>query len=161
MRFTLMGADKAARRRKGDIQLRASSAVYLTMTSALSSWKSRRESKMMSPWLIQTCTSATRIGQGFAYEPSIMRRTFFLIFPRMCASRFSPSKHWASRRPLPNILITCAYSWPSSRKTSSRLSSSFSFFPRLRFFPPWIAQTVRSFDGATRTGMLANLSLVL
>ena len=38
-----------------DAQLRASSAVYLTITSALSSWKSRRESRMMSPWLIQTC----------------------------------------------------------------------------------------------------------
>lgn len=38
----------------GDVRLRASSAVYLTMTSALSSWKSRREMRMMSPWLIQT-----------------------------------------------------------------------------------------------------------
>jgi hypothetical protein len=37
-----------------DVRFRASSAVYLTITSALSSWKSRRESRMMSPWLIQT-----------------------------------------------------------------------------------------------------------
>ena len=37
-----------------DVRLRASSAVYLTITSALSSWKSRRERRMMSPWLIQT-----------------------------------------------------------------------------------------------------------
>ena len=62
--------------------------------------------------------------------------TFLRIFPRIWASRFSPSKHTASRRPFPSILITCAYSWPSSRNTNSRLSSSFSFFPRLRFLPP-------------------------
>ena len=62
--------------------------------------------------------------------------TFLRIFPRIWASRFSPSKHIASRRPFPSILITCAYSWPSSRNTNSRLSSSFSFFPRLRFLPP-------------------------
>jgi hypothetical protein len=56
--------------------------------------------------------------------------------PRMCASRFSPSKHRASRRPLPSILSTWAYSWPSSLKVSSRFSLSFSFFPRRRFLPP-------------------------
>ena len=70
-------------------QLRASSAVYLTITSALLSWNSRRESRMMSPWLIQT---------------------FLRILPRICANRFSPSKHIASRRPFPNILTTWAYS---------------------------------------------------
>ena len=32
-----------------DLQLRASSAVYFTMTSALPSWNSRNDSKMMSP----------------------------------------------------------------------------------------------------------------
>ena len=37
-----------------DLRFRASSDVYLTMTSALSSWKSRSEIRMMSPWLIQT-----------------------------------------------------------------------------------------------------------
>jgi hypothetical protein len=31
------------------------------MTSALSSWKSRRESKMMSPWLIQTLISRSSV----------------------------------------------------------------------------------------------------
>ena len=36
--------------------------------------------------------------------------TFFRNFPRMCARRCTPSKHCASRRPLPNILMTCAYS---------------------------------------------------
>lgn len=44
---------------------------------------------MISPWLIQT---------------------FFRSFPRICASRLEPSKQRASRRPLPNILRTCAYS---------------------------------------------------
>ena len=62
--------------------------------------------------------------------------TFLRIFPLIWASRFSPSKHCASRRPFPSILVTCAYSWPSSRNTNSRLSSSFSFFPLLRFLPP-------------------------
>ena len=67
----------------------ASSAVYFKMTSPLASWKSRRLNKMMSPWLIQT---------------------FFRSLPRIWASRFYPSKHWASNRPLPSILVTCAYS---------------------------------------------------
>ena len=48
----------------------------------------------------------------------------------------TPSKQFASSRPLPNILITWAYSCPSSLKISSRLSLSFSFFPLLRFLPP-------------------------
>ena len=39
--------------------------------------------------------------------------------------------------PLPNILMTCAYSWPSSLKTNSRLRPSFSFLPRRRFLPPF------------------------
>jgi hypothetical protein len=69
----------------------------------------------MSPWLIQT---------------------FFLSLPRIWARRRAPSKHCASRRPLPSILTTCAYSWPSSLKTSSRFSLSFSFFPRRLFLPP-------------------------
>lgn len=38
----------------GDSRFLASSAVYLTMTSALSSWNSRSESSTMSPWLIHT-----------------------------------------------------------------------------------------------------------
>lgn len=36
------------------LRFRASSVVYFWITSALSSWKSRNEIKMMSPWLIQT-----------------------------------------------------------------------------------------------------------
>lgn len=36
--------------------------------------------------------------------------TFLRILPRMCANRFSPSKHSASRRPLPSIFTTWAYS---------------------------------------------------
>ena len=42
------------------LRLRASSLVYFWMTSALSSWKSRSESRMMSPWLIQTCAGQPR-----------------------------------------------------------------------------------------------------
>ena len=37
-------------------------------------------------------------------------QTFFLNLPRMWASRLEPSKHNASRRPLPSILRTWAYS---------------------------------------------------
>lgn len=37
----------------------------------------------------------------------------------------------------PSIFTTCAYSWPSSLKVSSRFSLSFSFFPRRLFFPPF------------------------
>lgn len=59
------------------------------MTSALSSWKSLKDNKTISPWLIQT---------------------FFRILPRIWASRFVPSKHWASTRPFPSILRTWAYS---------------------------------------------------
>lgn len=36
--------------------------------------------------------------------------TFFRSFPLMWQSRLVPSKHMASRRPFPNILITWAYS---------------------------------------------------
>jgi hypothetical protein len=57
--------------------------------------------------------------------------------PRIWARRRAPSKHWASRRPFPSILTTWAYSWPSSLKTSSRFSLSFSFLPLRRFLPPW------------------------
>lgn len=87
--------------------------------------------------------------------------TFFLIFPRIWASRFSPSKHWASRRPFPSILITCAYSWPSSRNTSSRLSSSFSFFPRLLFFPPCCRHVSHSGPVRVQGEDLTDLSFVL
>ncbi|KAG6557881.1 hypothetical protein Mapa_000649 [Marchantia paleacea] len=43
----------------------------------------------------------------------------------------------ASQRPFPSMRSTCAYSCPSSLKTSSLFSSSASFFPLLRFFPPF------------------------
>lgn len=36
--------------------------------------------------------------------------TFFLNFPLMWHNLFTPSKHIASNRPFPNILITWAYS---------------------------------------------------
>ena len=44
---------------------------------------------------------------------------------------------WQSNRPFPSMHTTCPYSWPSSLYTSSRFSSSFSFFPRFLFFPPF------------------------
>lgn len=66
-----------------------------------------------------------------------LKLTFFLSFPRMWHSRFTPSKHIASRRPLPSIFVTWAYSCSSSLKSNSRFSDSFSFFPRRRFFPPF------------------------
>mmetsp|Transcript_12576 Transcript_12576/g.30539 ORF Transcript_12576/g.30539 Transcript_12576/m.30539 type:complete len:201 (-) Transcript_12576:30-632(-) len=93
---------------------RASSARYLRMTSAFSSWKSRNPSRIMSP---------------------VFTHTFLRILPRMWHRRFTPSMHCASSRPLPNMRSTCAYSWPSSLKMSSRFSSP-SFFPRRRFLPP-------------------------
>lgn len=71
---------------------------------------------MISDWLIQT---------------------FLRNFPRMWHKRLMPSKHVASSLPLPSILVTWAYSWPSSLKTSSRLRPSFSFLPRRRFLPPF------------------------
>ena len=58
------------------------------------------------------------------------------VLPRMLPRRFTPSMHEASRRPLPSILTTCAYSWPSSLKTSSRFSLSASFLPLRLFLPP-------------------------
>ena len=91
----------------------------------------------------------------------VNEHTFFLIFPRIWASRFSPSKHWASRRPFPSILVTCAYSWPSSRNTSSRLSSSFSFFPRLLFFPPCFRHIRHSDPTRDQGEDLTDLSFVL
>merc|ERR1719192_3194466 len=77
---------------------------------------SLRPIRTMSDWLIQT---------------------FFRSLPLMWQRRFTPSKHIASKRPLPSILVTWAYSWPSSLNTSSLLSPSFSFFPLLLFFPPF------------------------
>ena len=71
---------------------------------------------MISDWLIQT---------------------FLRNFPRMWHKRLMPSKQVASSLPLPSILVTWAYSWPSSLKTSSRLRPSFSFLPRRRFLPPF------------------------
>jgi hypothetical protein len=98
----------------------------------------------MSPWLIHTCKAPSPSWGVSSMQPELHRRTFFRIFPRIWANRFSPSKHWASNLPFPNIFVTWAYSCPSSRNTSSRLSSSFSFFPRLRFFPPCMHTSKRS-----------------
>lgn len=49
--------------------------------------------------------------------------TFFRSFPLMWQRRLVPSKHMASRRPFPNILITWAYSGDETGKkqTSSKL----------------------------------------
>lgn len=130
-----------------------SSTVYLTMTSALSSWKSRKEIRIMSPWLIQTCRIYDGRHQPLQYKgdseshpllfkslpsPTLVtftlclhlpaqvltititkanKLTFFLIFPLIWANLFSPSKHWASIRPLPSILRTWAYSVVERQKT--------------------------------------------
>jgi hypothetical protein len=60
----------------------------------------------MSPWLIQTCASGNEFrGRACQRQPAFLR-----ILPRICASRCSPSKHWAIKRPLPSILTTWAYS---------------------------------------------------
>lgn len=115
-----------------NLRLRTSSGVYLRMTSAgSSSW---RESSTMSPCLIHTYLYDGDQGLGICQW--VNGATVLCIFFGMCASHFSPSKHCASSCPSPSILVTWAYSCPSSRNTSSRLSSSFSFLPRLRFFPP-------------------------
>lgn len=126
-------------------RLRASSEVYLRMTSPLPSWKSRRERRMMSPWLIQTFLRIfPRIcGWTWLAYLCIEMEERMLLFSagetrRTLASRLLPSKHMASSRPLPSILTTWAYSWPSSLKVSSRRWSSFSLVPRLRFLPPYI-----------------------
>ena len=66
-----------------------------------------------------------------------VRFTFFRSFPLMWHKRLIPSKHMASSLPFPNIFVTWAYSWPSSLKINSLFSASFSFFPLLRFFPPF------------------------
>lgn len=72
-------------------------------------------------------------------ENSIFKQihTFFRSFPLIWHNLLTPSKHIASNLPFPNILVTCAYSWPSSLKTNSLFSVSFSFFPLLRFLPPF------------------------
>ena len=87
------------------------------------------------------------------HRPRVMRLVFpassfvcIILFLRgkrirhTFARRLLPSKHIASSRPLPSILTTWAYSWPSSLKVSSRRWSSFSLVPRLRFLPPYFAQ---------------------
>lgn len=53
------------------VRLRASSAVYFTMTSALSSWNSRSDSRMMSPWLIQTYKFDCGVSGRNIYDPEI------------------------------------------------------------------------------------------
>ena len=65
----------------------------------------------------------------------VFTQTFLRILPRMWQRRFTPSMHCASRRPFPSMRRTCAYSWPSSLKMSSRFSSP-SFLPLRRFFLP-------------------------
>jgi hypothetical protein len=112
-----------SRQRKG----LASSGVYFTITSALSSWKSLSERRTISPWLIQTYHDFIEC-QHVSFLSVIkteQRHTFFLIFPRIWANRFSPSKHWASIRPLPNIFNTWAYSviWLQDAAVSQGKSS--------------------------------------
>ncbi len=63
--------------------------------------------------------------------------TFFRNFPLMWHSLGVPSKQCASSLPFPSILMTWAYSCPSSLKISSLFSFSFSFLPLRRFLPPF------------------------
>lgn len=67
----------------------------------------------------QHADSALRLGGGCAVRAGVGKRctggcqdipTFFRSFPLMWQSRLVPSKHMASRRPFPSILITWAYS---------------------------------------------------
>lgn len=67
------------------------------------------------------------------------------VLPRMLPSRRTPSMQCASRRPLPSIFRTCAYSWPSSLNTSSRLMLSASFFPLRLFLPPCLTSSLAPF----------------
>ena len=72
------------------VRFRASSAVYLTMTSALVSSNSRSDSRTISPWFIQTLIYPTHIraltsSKGeyiaylFAHFPSDMRQSLHSI----------------------------------------------------------------------------------
>ena len=78
----------------------------------------------MSPWLIQT---------------------FFLSLPRIWARRFSPSKQRASRRPLPSILMTCAYSiradgnQPCRTRIERALETRYKWYGRAK---RWIGRTL-------------------
>jgi hypothetical protein len=76
--FALRGVSKSVARDRGlgpTYRERASSAEYLRMTSPFSSWYSRRETRMMSPLLIQI---------------------FFRSLPRIRPRRLTPSKHCAA-----------------------------------------------------------------
>lgn len=77
-----------------------------------------------------------RVGCGRGEGGVVGERDGGDVLPRMLPSRRTPSMQCASRRPLPSIFRTCAYSWPSSLKTSSLLMLSASFFPLRLFLPP-------------------------
>jgi hypothetical protein len=70
----------------------------------------------MSPWLIQTYKRTGRLYFNVTDFCRVYRtqkrggQTFLRILPRICASRFSPSKQVASSRPFPSIFVTWAYS---------------------------------------------------
>lgn len=55
------------------------------------------------------------------YSATELDHTFFLSLPRIWHRRFVPSKHMASRRPLPSIFVTWAYS--GSRKHKLDMNS--------------------------------------
>ena len=49
-------------------------------------------------------------GHRASEKHTVFTQTFFLILPRIWHSLFTPSMHIASKRPLPSIRRTCAYS---------------------------------------------------
>lgn len=179
--------------------------VYFWITSALSSWKSRRERRTMSPWLIQTWgsgVSAPVSDPASPVPPSPVLRPPTPHDSNTAAPPTSPIPPARRRNegaeahllahlstdvsetllaikahrldpPVPEHLedlgVLCILpagvsfppslaAWgtkekgeaegenapcPSSLKTNSRLSASFSFFPRLRFLPPWGTRVAR------------------
>ncbi len=63
---------------------------------------------------VKALSTACRQWQGCVLRASeihtVFTQTFFLILPRIWHSLFTPSMHIASKRPLPSMRRTCAYS---------------------------------------------------
>eukprot|EP00826_Nyctotherus_ovalis_P059372 TRINITY_DN824_c0_g1_i1.p1 TRINITY_DN824_c0_g1~~TRINITY_DN824_c0_g1_i1.p1 ORF type:complete len:149 (-),score=10.09 TRINITY_DN824_c0_g1_i1:57-503(-) len=90
--------------------------------SALSSSKPRRLSSTTSPYGNPKLTMCIH--------------SRLIIFPRMWAVRFFPSKQYTSILPPPSVFSICPYSCSSSLKASSRLVWSSRRFPFFLFLPP-------------------------
>jgi hypothetical protein len=81
--------------RGGAYKERASSALYLRITSPFSSWYSRSDTRMMSPLLIQI---------------------FFLSLPRIRPRRLTPSKHCRLVSPGPSFFFLLAFGASCGRR---------------------------------------------